>query len=277
MTLQIAEDEIALLPTSLQPHIGPPDPLSDWRPISIDQWSFAQRRCPTYPQGRYRLAVARHLESTSGVDLRVVEQSTPDRWTGDRLTRVIENLATDSHPRFWFNTQSRANSATKPTSFGDHMIALTAQFAVACYALALLLAARQRAVPTPSVAVAGWWTAGLLGLTAHMACAFHFLHHWSHAAALKHTAQRTAEVTGWDWPGGLYINYAFLLFWAVDAVHVWREALGRTPVASQLWRRVVHGMFLFMMFNATVVFGPWHWTVASVVFVALWWGTRRTS
>ena len=52
-------------------------------------------------------------------------------------------------------------------------------------------------ITTILVAVAGYWTAGLLGLTVHVACAFHFLLHWSHAAALKHTAQRTAEVTGW--------------------------------------------------------------------------------
>lgn len=275
VTIQIADEEVAQLPPSLRSHVGPPEPLGVWRLISIDQWSFETRHCPTYPQARYRLAIARHLEATCSVALRVTEQSTPDRWSGDRQTREIENIATECDQRFWFNTQSRAIASSEPVSVGDRLIALTAQFAVACYAIALLLAARQRAVPTPSLAEASFWTAGLLGLTAHVACAFHFLHHWSHAAALKHTAQRTAEVTGWDWPGGLYINYVFLLFWAVDVVRVWREALGRRPVAS-VWRRgIVHGVFLFMMFNATVVFGPWHWTAASVVFVALWWGTRQ--
>ena len=296
--IQIADEQVARLPPSLQKHVGPAEPLSPWRPISIDQWSFEQRHCPTYPQGRYRLAVARHLETNYGVDLRVTEQSTPDRWTGKRQSREIESLATECDRRFWFNTVARNNAPSQPVSFGDRLIALTAQFAVACYAIALLLAARQCRLSLrertsfrgakgdntggakgdslkPSLAVAGFWTAGLLGLTVHVACAFHFLHHWSHAAALKHTAQRTAEVTGWDWPGGLYINYVFLLFWAVDAVRVWREALGRTPVASRVWRRVVQGVFLFMMFNATVVFGPWHWTAASVVFASVWWMTRR--
>ena len=118
------------------------------------------------------------------------------------------------------------------------------------------------------------WTAGLVGLAVHIACAFHFLHDWSHSAALKHTAERTFAVTGWHWPGGLYINYAFLGFWLLDAVRVWREALGRTPIASLRWRIFVHSVFLFMMFNATVVFGPWHWAIASVVFALAWWRLR---
>ena len=275
--IQIPDEQVPRLPLGVQAHVGPAEPLRPWRPLSIDQWSFKQRGCPTYPQGRYRLAVARHLEAAYGVTLSVTEQSTPDRWTGKRPSREIESLATECDQRFWFNTLSRTNVASKPVSWGDRLIALTAQFAVACYAITLLLAARQQPRGKPSPAVAGFWTAGLLGLAVHVACAFHFLHHWSHAAAMKHTAQRTAEVTGWDWPGGLYINYAFLLFWGVDAVRVWREALGRTPVASRVWRLVVHGVFLFMMFNATVVFGPWHWTAASVVFVALWWMTRGRS
>ena len=291
VSIQIAEEQVAQLPKSLRPHVGPAQPLSPWRPISIDQWSFAQRHCPIYPQARYRLAIARHLESAYDATLRVTEYSAPDRWTGKRQSHAIENLAVEGDQRFWFNTLSRANVSPKPASLGNQLIAHTAQLSVICYVIALLLAARQTTTqdrgitecgakgdtPRPSVAMASFWTAGLLGLTIHIACAFHYLHHWSHSAALKHTAQRTAEVTGWDWPGGLYINYAFLLFWAVDAVRVWREALGRTPVASRLWRRIVQGVFLFMMFNATVVFGPWHWTAVSVGFAGLWGFTRQSS
>ncbi len=277
VSIQIADEQVARLPPSLQSLVGLAEPLSPWRPISIDQWSFQQRHCPIYPQARYRLAIARHLEATSSVSLRIIEHSSPDRWTGQRQSREIVDLAASNDNRFWFNTQSRRLIVMPPASLGDRLIAHTAQFAVACYAMALLLAARQGTGTKPSVGVASCWTAGLLGLTTHMACAFHDLHHWSHSAALKHTAQRTAEVTGWNWPGGLYINYAFLLFWAVDAVRVWREALGRTPIASRLWRRIVQGVFLFMMFNATVVFGPWHWTAASVGFAGLWWFTRQSS
>ena len=271
VSIQIADEQVAQLPRSLQRHVGPAEPLSPWRPISIDQWSFEQRHCPTTPQARYRLAIARHLERASGVTLRVTEQASPDRWTGHRRVHTIPDLISECRDRFWFNTRSRIQPIPTPVAWGDRVIAHTAQLAVACYAIALLFAARQQAGTKPSVGVAAFWTGGLLGLTIHVACAFHFLHHWSHAAALKHTAQRTAEVTGWDWPGGLYINYAFLLFWAVDVARVWREALGQRPVASPLRRRIVHGVFLFMMFNATVVFGPWHWTAVSLVFAVVWW------
>ncbi len=275
VVIQIQDEQVAQLPLGWRPHVGPAEALSSWRPVSIDQWSFETRRCPTYPQGRYRLAVARHLEDTYGVTLRVTERSMPDRWTGQRQARVIEDIAAECDQRFWWNTQSRGLLRTPLVSWGDRLIAHTAQLSVACYLIALLLAARSRSKAQPSVGVACFWTAGLFALTIHVACAFHFLHHWSHAKALTHTAQRTAEVTGWNWPGGLYINYAFLLFWAVDAVRVWREALGRTSVASPWRKRVVHGVFLFMMFNATVVFGPWHWTVVGLVFAVAWWTMWR--
>ncbi len=277
VSIAVSEDEVTRLPESLQTHIGPPEPLSDWRPVSIDQWSFAQRNCPVYPQGRYRLAVARHLEATGGVTLRVIERKTQDRTSRSRPTRQIMNLITDCQDRFWFNTQSRRLWPQPLVSFGDRMIAVTAQFFVACYALALLLSARQRSGTRPSLAIASFWTAGWLGLVAHVVCAFHFRHHWSHVAALQHTAQRTAEVTGWYWSGGLYINALFLVFWAVDVGRVWREALGKTPVAALWWRRTVQGLFLFMIFNATVVFGPWHWTAASLLLALLWGITRRIS
>ncbi len=275
VVIRIRDEEVSRLPAVLQSHVGPAEALSTWRPVSIDQWSFETRRCPIYPQRRYRLAVARHLEETYGVTLRVPEQLMPDRWTGQRQAREIEDMAAECDRLFWFNTRARKPIPSPPASFGDRMIAHTAQLSVVCYLIALWLAARPRDKAKPSVGVACFWTAGLLALTAHVACAFHFLHHWSHASALTHTAQRTAEVTGWNWPGGLYINYVFLLFWAVDAVRVWREALGRTPVSPPRRKWLVHSVFLFMMFNATVVFGPWHWAVVSVLFVIAWGAIRQ--
>ncbi len=275
VVIQVQDEQVAQLPLALQPHVGPAEALSSWRPVSIDQWSFDTRGCPVYPQGRYRLAIARQLEEVSGVTLRVTEQSTPDRWSGQRQTLEIENIADECDRRFWFNTQPRRQLIASAASWSDRMIAHTAQLSVACYLIALWLSTRSRAGDKPSTGVACWWTAGLLALTIHVVCAFHFLHHWNHTAALQHTAQRTAEVTGWHWSGGLYINYMFLLFWGVDVVRVWRETLRNTPVASPRRRGMIHGVFLFMMFNATVVFGPWHWTVVTVVFAILWWITRR--
>lgn len=97
------------------------------------------------------------------------------------------------------------------------------------------------------------WTVGCISLVAHMVCAFHFYHHWSQASALRETARQTAEVTGANWGGGLFINYAFLAAWAADVVWWWRglEAYRqRHWLITAIWQ----GVFIFMIFNATVVF-----------------------
>ncbi len=268
--IEVPDEQVTSLPVSLQPHVGPPQPLSNMRPISIDHWSFEERRCPIYPGSRYRLAIARTLEERYSVQLHVIEQSSPERWTGQRKSTEIADLSAHLDQRFWFNTRARKVAPTVMVTVGDRMIVHTAQWAVGGYAIAMLLLARQRSGVRPSRGFAIFWTVGLVGLMVHMVCAFHYLHHWSHAAALRHTALRTYEVTGWNWAGGLYINYVFLLFWIWETVRIWRELLGLSPVASLSWRQFVHGVFAFMMFNATVVFGPWHWTVAGVVFGLVW-------
>src|SRR5262245_10734208 len=64
-------------------------------------------------------------------------------------------------------------------------------------------------------------TAGCAAFLAHVWCAFAFYHQWSHAAAYADTARQTAELTGWNWGGGLYINYVFALVWAGEVVWEW--------------------------------------------------------
>jgi hypothetical protein len=106
------------------------------------------------------------------------------------------------------------------------------------------------------------WTAGCAIYLAHFCLAFQFLHGWSHAAALAHTARRTFEVTGINWGGGIYINYAFTVLWVSDVVWWWIRAARHQPTpAVAYW--TVHAVFVFMFFNATVVFGPpfWKWIV----------------
>jgi len=71
------------------------------------------------------------------------------------------------------------------------------------------------------------------------------------------------------WGGGLYFNYAFTLLWGVDAVAWWLgdvAAHGRGK--TYYW--LLHGVFAFMVFNATVVFGPPVWKpIALVVGIGL--------
>jgi len=116
------------------------------------------------------------------------------------------------------------------------------------------------------------WTLGCLLYLAHVACAFHFYHAWSHAAAYQRTAEQTAAVTGWNWGGGLYLNYAFTVIWLADATWWWRRDDRRTLV----WLEIAVQAFLwFMVFNATVVFGHglirW-FGLAGCVLVAVPWG-----
>ena len=104
------------------------------------------------------------------------------------------------------------------------------------------------------------WTVGCASLLVHVACAFHYYHDWSQVAAYRETARQTAEVTGLDWGGGLFINYALMIGWVVDAAWWWwgLDAYRNRPrwlVAA--WQ----GFLIFIIFNATVVFktGPLRW------------------
>ncbi len=160
--------------------------------------------------------------------------------------------------------------------WGEAITRGTAQLAVACYLLRVL--ADLSGSPSQSLAV--WtrrsWTLGALAMAVHVGAAFQFVHHWSHAEAVRHTAEQTAQVTGWDWGGGIYFNYAFAAYWLFDAFR-WRRRKAQTnPPRFQFW--ATHAAFAFMMFNATVVFGPAYWTWVALMFggaVLLIWRFSR--
>ena len=107
----------------------------------------------------------------------------------------------------------------------------------------------------------------------HVACAFHFHHHWSHAEALAETARQTAELVGWDWSGGLFFNYAFTLLWLGEVIWSWAD-----PMSHAMERRwmtwSVRGFFLFMMVNGAVVFVPgrmrWFGLFLCLTLTACW-------
>lgn len=101
------------------------------------------------------------------------------------------------------------------------------------------------------------WSIGCAIFLAHVAAAFHFYHDWSHAAALEHVRTQTLKLTGYDSGFGLYLNELMALWWTVDAV-CWARNLRWPENRGAYWS--LHGFFAFMMFNATVVFGPRGWT-----------------
>ena len=124
------------------------------------------------------------------------------------------------------------------------------------------------------------WNGACLTLILHVLLAFHFVHHWSHADAVRVTAERTAQTIGWAYGGGVYWNHAFLMIWSGDVVRRWHAWIVGQP-RSRGWEWAIHGLCAFMIFNATVVFGPAWWRPAALVVVlpvaaVLFWRRGRT-
>ena len=163
---------------------------------------------------------------------------------------------------------------------GEFLTRLTIWLALIAYAVGagLLLRVGRHSNDWRRARVA--WTIGCAFFLAHVACAFGYYHHWSHAAAVRDTARQTAEMTGWRWGGGLYLNYLFAAAWLADVICWWlapARFAARSPRLNCLW----HGFFLFMVFNGTVVFGtgPVRWLGAFICasLAALWWWERRSA
>jgi hypothetical protein len=152
----------------------------------------------------------------------------------------------------------------------------TARFAVACYLVRLAVDIAWTESPPRWRWSRAIWTVGCIIFLAHVAAAFHFVHGWSHAAAFEHTRRQTQALTGWDSGAGLYLNYLFTAWWVLDVLAWWRWV-------DWPQRRVPYWMmqayFAFLMFNATVVFGPRGWMVVGGVvgvgLVVLWARRRR--
>lgn len=135
-----------------------------------------------------------------------------------------------------------------------------------CFAwpIALVRPARD---PGPEEADAGrvraLWTLGCVLLWVHIAIAFHAGHGWSHAAAWEHTKQ----IGGYG--DGVFVNYLFALVWLADVIWAWVN-FGSYLRRPRWLTWAVHGFFLFIVFNAAVVFGGWlSRAVFGVFFVAL--------
>ena len=121
-------------------------------------------------------------------------------------------------------------------------------------------------------------TAGCVAFLAHVACAFQFYHHWSHATAYVETARQTAEFSGWNWGGGLYINYFLALVWLGEVVYFWANLNGYLQRPNWVtW--TVRIFFLFMIFNGGVVFvhnaARWFGLLLCVTLAGCWWWRRK--
>ena len=99
------------------------------------------------------------------------------------------------------------------------------------------------------------WTIAWCCYCAHVLLAFHFVHDWSHYVAWQHTADETARVTGIRRGDGVWVNYAFTLAWLADVIRIWAYRTRPQAAASKL-SFAFQAAFAFIVFNATVVFGP---------------------
>lgn len=164
-------------------------------------------------------------------------------------------------------------------STGESLMRWTVRFAVACvYARFLIRLRSGVAESSRPQGIEIWlWTIGWVMYLSHVALAFQFVHHWSHNEAWQHTAEETAKLTGVFRGDGIWANYAFTLIWSLDVGRLAMAYFHRRPTLPRLDRATLIA-FLFMFFNATVVFGPAHYRwLAIPAFFALFiaWRTGR--
>jgi hypothetical protein len=149
----------------------------------------------------------------------------------------------------------------------------TIRLALACYVayLAGWLVNRDPRWPV----IARWiWTLGCGLFIAHVLFAFHFFHHWSHAAAWQTTAEETRELLGVAFGNGIYFSYLFTAVWLTDVIWLWAKAPRRETLQERTpWTRwLVHGYLFFIAFNGAIVFegGPIRWAgIAACVVLTI--------
>jgi hypothetical protein len=111
------------------------------------------------------------------------------------------------------------------------------------------------------------WTLSWLAYIVHLGMAFHFYHHWSHAAAVEHVQKRSG------FGQGIYVSHLFTLVWTLDVLFWWLRPLAYTT-RSPWFDRLLHGFMAFMVFNATAVYEQgairWAGVVLFVVLGTLW-------
>ena len=162
--------------------------------------------------------------------------------------------------------------------FGDALVRWFIRAALLAYGIALLLLCRMRTHDDWSAQTSigrwarGCWAVAFLLYICHVALAFHFYHHWSHADAVA----RTEQLSGWG--EGIYVSHAFTLFWGMDVL-MWLVWPQRYANRSPWVGRFLHAFMLFIVFNGAVIFaeGYIRW-VSLVMFAALaiwWWAARR--
>ena len=103
---------------------------------------------------------------------------------------------------------------------------------------------------------------GVVLAIVHVLIALGYTYGWNHELAVRETARQAGEVYGFGWRGSIYVSYAFLVVWAIDA---WR---GQTLMRHWIMR----AFFLTIIINGAIVFASPLGRVlgAAVVAILLW-------
>lgn len=163
-------------------------------------------------------------------------------------------------------------------SWGEFLTRFTIWLSIVAYTIGCVVFATARKPKADRWARVAW-TTGCAALLAHFTSAFQFFHGWSHVSAYSETARQTAEVVKINWGGGLFINYAVASLWLTDVAWWWFAGLDayrrRRWLITLLW----HGFFIFILFNATVVFKVgwvrWVGLFICVILIVSWYSIRN--
>jgi hypothetical protein len=151
----------------------------------------------------------------------------------------------------------------------------SAYFAFALWAGASLLMLQVMSVNwapgRPSFRAVQWaWSLAWLLFAVHVGYAFHFAHGWKHANAFNHV-----EVTA-GFGSGIFVSYGFTLIWLADVIWMLFASASYTHRPKWLgW--TLHGFFVFITFNGTVVYGHgfMRWVCAGVFAMLLGMGVAK--
>ena len=108
------------------------------------------------------------------------------------------------------------------------------------------------------------WIGGALLAIVHAVIALAVHYRWDHEAAVRATAEQSAELYGFAWRGSIYVNYVFLALWLL-AAWSWRHWAWRAFVLTM----IVNGAIVFAR-PAARPFG----TALVMALVWAWWPRR---
>ena len=164
-------------------------------------------------------------------------------------------------------------------NIGESLTRGTVWIALPCYTVVEAVRLSGPMTRQMRSALRWFWTLGCAAYIGHVIAAFRFYHGWSHAAAYAETAHQTNALTGLNWGGGLYFNYAFSAVWMADALWWW---IGPTSYGARRHglTSMVRAFFFFMVLNSTIVFGrgaarALGATILLLLVVAWFWSKPR--